>query len=304
MWKANEQKLNIQSVEHLCSRLKTSPKELAKICADPSSSYRFFYEIVKDKKRPINAPRGRLKEIQRTLLKILHTLDLPNSVHGGRKGRDIVSNALPHVSQAFLLKMDIEDFFPSLSAVRVYKFFLKFQRCSPTVAQYLTQLTTLRGKIPQGAPTSTILAALVTRELSGKIEHLVTVSGGNSTQYVDDFGISGSKGIKRLVRRVSKEIDRFGLKVKESKTMIVPQGREQVIAGVRVDNGIDAPSNLISDVRQKIEALPNREWSHENFRSVVDSIRGSIFHVTRLNRGAGHSLAKRLRRNLQKVSIL
>ena len=70
--------------------------------------------------RLIEAPRPRLKELQRRILTgILEKIPPHPAVHGFLKGHSIKTFAGPHVGKRVLLKMDLEDFFPSISRARI-----------------------------------------------------------------------------------------------------------------------------------------------------------------------------------------
>ncbi len=73
--------------------------------------------------RLILAPKKRLKHLQRALLPLLiDRLPLGEHAHGFRHGRSVRSNAELHVGRAVLLKMDLEDFFPTVTFGRVRGF--------------------------------------------------------------------------------------------------------------------------------------------------------------------------------------
>jgi len=71
-------------------------------------------------KRLIMAPKRRLKAIQRKLLELLvGKLPLSENAHAFRRGRSIRTGAEPHVGKRFVLKLDLKDFFPSVTFARV-----------------------------------------------------------------------------------------------------------------------------------------------------------------------------------------
>ncbi len=74
--------------------------------------------------RLIEAPKPRLKNIQRRILAdILDHIPLHTAVHGFRRGRSIKTFAAPHVGQQIVLKIDLQDFFPSIRVARVRAIF-------------------------------------------------------------------------------------------------------------------------------------------------------------------------------------
>src|SRR5690606_10788268 len=97
------------------------------------------------------------KRIQKN---ILLKIDLPNYAFGAVKGKDNVDNAKQHQGKKYKFTTDLKDFFPSITNKAVNEMFVS-QGFSHKVSGLLTKLTTYKGKIPQGAPTSSTLANLV-----------------------------------------------------------------------------------------------------------------------------------------------
>ena len=74
--------------------------------------------------RLIEAPKLRLKELQRQILtRILEKVPAHLAAHGFVKGRSIKTFVAPHVGQRVVLRMDLQNFFPSFRAARVQTFF-------------------------------------------------------------------------------------------------------------------------------------------------------------------------------------
>ena len=74
--------------------------------------------------RVIEAPKARLKEIQRWVLhELLDHVPAHDAAHGFTRGRSVVSNARLHTQQALVLRLDLKDFFASVTAGRVYGIF-------------------------------------------------------------------------------------------------------------------------------------------------------------------------------------
>jgi len=75
--------------------------------------------------RLIEAPKTRLKELQRRILReMLEKIPIHEAAHGFCKGRSIKTFVAPHVARWVVIRMDLQDFFPSLGAARIQTFFL------------------------------------------------------------------------------------------------------------------------------------------------------------------------------------
>jgi len=76
--------------------------------------------------RRIFAPSPALKKVQRRILRrVLARLKCHPAARGFERGQSIVTNALPHVGQAVVLRLDLKDYFESTKARRVRDFFLR-----------------------------------------------------------------------------------------------------------------------------------------------------------------------------------
>ena len=99
--------------------------------------------------RLIEIPKPRLKELQRRILfGILDRIPSHPAVHGFVKGRSIQSFAAPHVGQRVVLRMDLENFFPTFPGARVQSFFRTIGYPEP-VADLLGGIAT--NSVPRGA---------------------------------------------------------------------------------------------------------------------------------------------------------
>ena len=88
--------------------------------------YRYHWIAKRDgSARLVEAPKQRLKMIQRFLLeKIVEAIPPHEAAHGFRSGRSIKTFTAPHVGQEVVLKLDLRNFFPSITAGRVLAIFM------------------------------------------------------------------------------------------------------------------------------------------------------------------------------------
>lgn len=286
--------LNICEMSHLFSLLGTNKKELDHIIAHPERYYWQETRNIKGKMRPIAAPQGRLLEILKRLNGLLQRIDLPENIHGGICGHSHITNAALHAKKPMVVNNDLKDFFPSVNHRKVYNIFFRRLGCKPDIARYLTRLTTLNGSLPQGSPTSTILSALVIEPIVKRVDILAKKHGATYTQYVDDMAISGSAHIKQLNPLLGKIIKQQGFRLNPSKTKVLDDKKEQVVTGVRVNQGTDIPSDKIKEIRDLIQELNVRHQTKgEITKGEILRVKGKIRYATNLNRGAGHFLQKR-----------
>ncbi len=150
--------------------------------------------------RLIEAPKGRLKQMQRRILAgILEQVPVHDAVHGFVKGRSIQTFAAPHVGRRVVLRMDLRDFFPCFRAARVAAFFQTAgypERVAERLAGVCTNAAPAsawagcevdwetrqiyrRAHLPQGAPTSPALANAMAYRLDCRLSGLARAAGAN-----------------------------------------------------------------------------------------------------------------------------
>lgn len=217
--------------------------------------------------RLIEAPKARLKQIQRKILAdILSKVPPHQAVHGFVLGRSIKTFVAPHVKRCVVLRIDLKDFFPSFPAARVQALFrtigypdsvaelLSCLCTSPTPkdiwsraafgedplhlweSRHEAQTLYSRRHLPQGAPTSPALANICSFRLDCRLTGLARACGAAYTRYADDLAFSGNQEFERSVERfaihVAALLQEEGFRVHHRKTRIMRQGVRQHLAGL------------------------------------------------------------------------
>ena len=159
--------------------------------------------------RIILAPRRELKALHRRVLHgIVAKVPVAATTHGFVAGRSTLSNASEHAGKGVVLKLDLKDFFPSVTFRRVRGLFTALGY-SYAVASTLALLCTEYDRQPferdgeqyfisvgprhlvQGAPSSPGLANLIAWRLDRRLAGLATKRGFTYTRYADDLTFSG-----------------------------------------------------------------------------------------------------------------
>lgn len=157
----------------------------------PTFRYRHFTQRKADgSKRHLAEPDPILKYVQKRINRsYLRSAPIHRCAVGYRRKMSIADHVWPHAGARLIITADIQDFFPSTSAGRVYDWWAE-QHQSQHVAQLATLLTTYRGSLPQGAPTSPALSNILNYALDQRLNQRVERSGGVYTRYVDDMVFS------------------------------------------------------------------------------------------------------------------
>jgi hypothetical protein len=315
----------IESTAALAEWLRLSPAELEwfsdlKGLAREGKLRHYFYRLLpkgRGSVRLIEAPKPRLKAIQKLILReILEMIPVHPAVHGFCKGRSILTFAAPHVGQSVVLRMDIEDFFPSIAGVRIQTFF-RLAGYPETVADLLGGLCTnavprtvgapaIYGMphLPQGAPTSPALANLCAYRLDCRLTGLAEAAGARYTRYADDLAFSGgdgfARGVENFLLHVAAIAAEEGFAVNHRKTRVMRRGVRQHLAGLVTNARVNVlrsdydllKATLNNCVRRGPESQ-NRA-GHPDFRRHLE---GRVSFVEQVNPDKG----KRLRALLEQI---
>lgn len=184
--------------------------------------------------RKISPPNFNLKKVQKKILKTIlcNYKQLP-CVHGLSKDKGVLQNAQTHTqnSEAFLLVVDIENFFLNISRIMVKKGFTKIGFNKETSA-VLTKLCTVENFLPQGAPTSPYIASMVCNNLDKDLFRFCKNRKLIYTRYFDDISISGKNIEDGHINEIQKVIKKHGFNCRKEKTHLFRPEDRKVINGV------------------------------------------------------------------------
>lgn len=199
--------------------------------------------------RTIAAPVPDLARVQRWILdRVLVGQPSEGTSFAYRKGRSIKDCASVHVGARWLLKLDLQDFFHSVREDQVAHSFMSAGQ-SDDAARELARLCT-RGSIahrdrlgylPQGAPTSGLLANRAAVDLDQSLLALAARNSMKYTRYSDDLTFSSTGQFDRktaiaLTRCARSEIASHRFTLNERKIRVVPPGSRLIVLGLLVDS--------------------------------------------------------------------
>ncbi len=291
------------SLRALSFRLGFRKEELIEVAARVGDSYRPFQKVRGTKTRTIDNPVGTLKKIQRRInLHILRPIDLPPHLHGGVRKRSPMTNAIQHLSRRYIVKIDVKDFFPSITPEHVRQVW-RNQGFGRRVANLLTALTTYEGHLPQGAPTSTTLANLVLLGEDARALKQLLPAGLRFTRFVDDLTISGEHP-QELIQAVIKILRGSGFQTRHQKLEIQNRRGQQTCTGYTVNSarGPSRPKQYRERVRAEIHQLRHLNGDAERMAHTLRSLRGKVENIRRTNPGSARRLDLLLKRVTSRVA--
>lgn len=236
---------------HLCHLLGRTPKNLASIVNSSQNYYRDF-EIKKRSggTREITAPYPSLMEIQYWIYEnILKTIKIHQCAHGFTHKKSIITNAKLHAGQDQLLKLDLKDFFPSISINRVISIFIHLGY-PQNVSFYLAALCCYNGFLPQGAPTSPILSNIISFRLDKRLFSLAQHFDLKYTRYADDITFSGKNISVKILKYITSIIIDEGFEINQAKTKLFKNKSQRIVTGISV---IDKEIKIPRDYKRKLK---------------------------------------------------
>ena len=267
--------------------------------------------------RLIEAPKVLLKTVQTQILRgLLDLVPAHPAAHGFVKQRSIRSNAAPHVGSAWVLKLDLTNFYPSVSFSRVVAIFRTLGYCRE-VAVWLGRLTTsaipsnlnspdglantvwpYRSRhLPQGAPTSPALANLSAFSLDVRLHGMAAKYGARYTRYADDLTLSGPgqsiPALREIVPFAEWIVRNERFSTNKSKRRVLRRHQQQSVTGLVVNEKLtlsraefDQLKAILTNCLRHGPASQNRS-GHADFAA---HLRGRIGHFLSVHRERGEKL--------------
>jgi hypothetical protein len=265
----------ILSFAHLAEILCVTPALLR----DYTFRTTYFYSDFNIPKRSggvrlISSPFVELAVIQRWIAD--HVLAIFNEsfasgVVGYVKGRSIVDHVSPHKNSECLLKLDLKDFFPSISVRDVTTIFLSIGY-SVKVARTLAALVTKDGALPQGACTSPQLSNIYMGRFDLAVTQYCEEKRFMYTRYADDIVISGGNELLTCTQEIRELFYSHGLTLNSEKSRVYRRATDvRFITGLILNCGV---VRLPKAMRRKIRTEAY-ELARELGRFAMPSAAGS-----------------------------
>lgn len=226
----------IYTKEHLAARLGVTVKQLDWLAYSKDRYRTFSIPKANGDARRVDEPVEKLKTVQRWVLRHILSRIPPHRVaQGFRRRRSILTNARKHLLKQVVVRIDLKDFFPSISLAQARRVFIK-AGYPYTVANLLGNLSTREGVLPIGAPTSPALANQVCRKLDQRLWMLSYRARFFYTRYADDLVFSSSnRKFASLVPFLKQVITEEGFEVNERKVAIARRNGRQTVTGIVVN---------------------------------------------------------------------
>ena len=235
------------------------------------------YRVFRIRKRPshigerrfrvIAVPHPELMKVQRWITQRILAWVRPHAASVAFSKKDkLIEAARPHCGARWLIKLDVRNFFESITEIAVYRVFrslgyqplisLELARICTRVGQLTSyrrrdrwNVTHFRAKIgmyrtsrmghlPQGAPTSPMLANLAVRLFDEAVQEIADTHGFIFTRYADDITLSSrdpdldKARCTAVIGKIYKTMAEFGLSPNLTKTRVATPGARKIVLGL------------------------------------------------------------------------
>jgi hypothetical protein len=224
-------------------------------------------------KREIAAPDPPLMALQRRIAqRLLAHLRAHPAAMGFERARSIATHAALHTCRSVVLRLDIQEFFPSITAERVEQYFAAIG-WDAEAAQRLTSICTSQGCLPQGAPTSPRLSNLVNYRLDARLAGLAESRLGLPnvyetpavpitavyTRYADDltfsFDTDSHDRVNSTLRYAKWIVEDEGYRLHTKKKLRIMRRHDRhLVTGLVVNDGVRLPR----ETRRWLRAVEHR----------------------------------------------
>ena len=252
--------------------------------------------------RIISAPKTYLKEAQSWInTEILEKIQPEKEATAFRKNKNILDNALPHSNQGTVIRVDLADFFSTITFPRTRGLFSSLgynSGVSSVLALLCTDMDRREvvyqsenwyvsqgpRKLPQGATTSPALSNLVARNLDRRIRGYLKYLEDDwiYTRYADDLVLSHpdkNVDVGMLLTYLNRVIRDEGFKVNKKKTVIMRTPHRQMITGLVLhESGVRVPKKYLKKVRAMVhnaDQLISKGFNPDN----IDEIKGRLSFI-------------------------
>jgi hypothetical protein len=236
--------------------------------------------------RTITSPKKDLMAAQRWALRhVFEKLPVHSAAHGFLPGRSVATNASVHAGASVILKVDLKDFFPTVTWRRVKGLLRKAGMAEP-VATLLALLCTeaprelveFRGQslwvatgapvLPQGAPTSPAITNALCLKLDRRLSALATTLGFHYTRYADDLAFSWRRqpvgpppALGVLMESLKAIVASEGFRLNPTKTAVLRPSACQRVTGLVVNQAEAGPAVRVprDTIRRLRAAIHNRK---------------------------------------------
>lgn len=271
------------------------------------------YQIVKRSggMRDIYHPSKELKVIQRWISKqYLEKLPVHPAASAYRGGMSVKDNAARHIRGAYFLKLDFQDFFPSIKYADLLLFLeknadaidLPTEDCKLIARVCCRRSAEGDYSVPIGAPSSPVISNSILFDFDSHIAAHCESDGIIYSRYADDLVFStrepnSLKGIEAYIRSHLYSMRSPSLRLNESKKTFISRKHKVSVTGMIITP--QGPLSIGRERKREVKALVHKYVTNQLEGEKLDRLRGLLGYI----QGAEPSFIEALRKKYGDATI-
>ena len=237
-------------------------------------------------KRLIAQPTAEIKMLQRWAIeKYINQLPVHKAATAYRVGVSIKDHAAVHAANHYLLKLDFQDFFPSILGSHFLMHLRSHLKISDDDASLLMQLLFRLDKetkdyvLSIGAPSSPAVSNTIMYDFDRALANYCRANEMVYSRYADDLAMSTSKP-KALddayifIKRLCREAPYPRLQLNDAKTVFTSKKHRRQLTGLILTN--DGKPSLGRDKKRLIRSMAHRFSLNELSQEQIMHLRGLL----------------------------
>ena len=206
--------------------------------------------------RRLDVPDPLLMQVQKNILHhILDGFSVSEAASAYQKNVSAAQAAALHRGKKLVLKLDIRDFFGSITFPLVLGRGFPAAYFPQEVRTLLTSLCCFHQHLPQGAPTSPSLSNLVMKPFDAHMLAWCGERGICYTRYCDDMTFSGDFKPASVIGKTTGFLETMGMELNREKTVISSQAGRQTVTGITVNQVCQLPRDTRRKLRQEVHRV-------------------------------------------------
>jgi len=217
------------------------------------------------KVRLISAPDERLKGLQRKIAASLNLIySIRHPVHGFVTGKSVKTNAQSHLKNKYLLNIDLQDFFPSITEKRVVGLLISLG-IDRRVSEIIARISCNDNKLPQGAPSSPVISNLICFRMDKALLEFAKDARCIFTRYADDISFSGYRplsgvfeaalppagnfSLELLSKKLREVIENNGFQINPEKLHYADRNTRRTVTGIKINEELNVDRRFVRNLR-------------------------------------------------------
>lgn len=241
------------------------------------------------KKRLIEEPNDLLKAIQSKLnsyLQAVYYKIRPANVYGfcintnNEEDLNIISNAKKHLGKAYLLNIDLKDFFHHITDEMAFKACQTlFPKMEDSLIELIVKLCTFNGRLPMGAVTSPIFSNICSLNMDHELLEYCKYADIKFTRYADDMSFSSNSKILDIdIESISKIINQNKHIINPDKVTYYDPTANKMVTGLVVGKDeVSLPETYLPQLEKELIRFENVYIVEQRFQTGMSEKKLKLF---------------------------